>query len=73
MVLFSLAVMPPVYTAVALHAAAQEPLVAPDPDEDPDPEDPDPEEPEPLEPEPVLLPDTSVQSEAVVGFQPVAL
>ena len=48
----------------------------PDPDEDPDePEpddDPDPVEPEPEDPDdPELLPETSVQSEVVVGFQPV--
>jgi hypothetical protein len=74
--LFSLAVIPPVYTVDALHAAAQVPPLDPDdpdPDEDPDePEpddDPDPVEPEPEDPE--LLPDTSVQSEVVVGFQPV--
>jgi len=56
-------------------------VVDPEPDEDPDPEDPDPDEPDPDDPEPVepepdepvLLPDTSVQSEAVVGFQPVPL
>ena len=56
----------------ALHAAAQVPPLDPveDPDEpedDPDPVDPEPEDPD----DPELLPDTSVQSEVVVGFQPV--
>jgi hypothetical protein len=78
LVLFSLAVIPPVYTADALHAAAQVPALDPDdpeeepddpeePDEDPDPVEPDPEDPD----DPELLPDTSAQSVVVVGFQPV--
>ena len=64
---FSLAVIPPVYTVDALHAAAQVPPLDPveDPDEpedDPDPVDPEPEDPD----DPELLPDTSVLSEVVV-------
>jgi hypothetical protein len=46
----------------------EDPDDVPDPDEDPDPVKPE----EPDDPDdPVLLPDTSVQSEVVVGFQPV--
>jgi hypothetical protein len=82
LVLFSLAVIPPVYTADALHAAAQVPPLdpdedpddVPDPDDEPEPDE-DPDEPEePDDPDdPVLLPETSVQSEGVVGVQPVPL
>jgi hypothetical protein len=73
LVLFSLAVIPPVYTADALQAAAQVPPLDPvDPVEPVEPVDPvDPVYPDdPVDPEPAV-PDTSVQSEVVVGFQPV--